>query len=97
MAPRKPKSDVDESKIREAAYQIWEEEGRPQGRDYHHWLAAEARMKAINATKPKAAVKLDQDSKAAAKPKPAAKPAAKATAKPAAKPKAAPRKKPSAS
>lgn len=27
--------------IRTRAYQIWEEEGRPHGRDHHHWVRAE--------------------------------------------------------
>lgn len=27
--------------IRTRAYQIWEEEGRPHGRDHHHWTRAE--------------------------------------------------------
>ncbi|MBI4488263.1 MAG: DUF2934 domain-containing protein [Deltaproteobacteria bacterium] len=31
-----------EEEIRLIAYQIWEEEGRPQGRDVEHWLKAEA-------------------------------------------------------
>jgi len=28
--------------IRLMAYQIWEDEGRPEGRDLDHWLRAEA-------------------------------------------------------
>jgi hypothetical protein len=28
-------------RIREHAYQIWEEQGRPEGRDREHWHAAE--------------------------------------------------------
>jgi hypothetical protein len=31
-----------ESQTRESAYAIWEAEGRPEGRDVEHWLAAEA-------------------------------------------------------
>ncbi len=31
-----------EEEIRLIAYQIWEEEGRPQGRDVENWLKAEA-------------------------------------------------------
>lgn len=31
-----------EHRVRERAYQIWEEEGRPQGRDAHHWQQAAA-------------------------------------------------------
>lgn len=34
---------ADEAAIRERAYFLWEEEGRPSGRDTEHWLrAAEA-------------------------------------------------------
>lgn len=29
-----------ERRIRERAYSIWEEEGRPEGRDVEHWLRA---------------------------------------------------------
>jgi hypothetical protein len=32
--------DVDETKIRERAYQLWEDEGRPEGRHEHHWFQA---------------------------------------------------------
>ena len=31
-----------EDEIRVIAYNIWEEEGRLDGRDYEHWLRAEA-------------------------------------------------------
>jgi hypothetical protein len=33
-----------EQAIRERAYAIWEEEGRPQGRDVDHWLRAETEI-----------------------------------------------------
>jgi hypothetical protein len=33
-----------EQAIRERAYAIWEEEGRPDGRDLDHWLRAEAKI-----------------------------------------------------
>jgi hypothetical protein len=33
-----------EQAIRERAYAIWEEEGRPEGRHLDHWLAAEAEI-----------------------------------------------------
>jgi Protein of unknown function (DUF2934) len=33
-----------EQAIRERAYAIWEEEGRPDGRDQDHWLRAEAEI-----------------------------------------------------
>lgn len=29
-----------EAEIQHAAYLIWVEEGRPEGRDFEHWLAA---------------------------------------------------------
>ena len=35
-----------EEKIRRRAYEIWEEEGRPQFRDHDHWLRAEAELAA---------------------------------------------------
>lgn len=76
MAPDKSDpAKSDEHKIRETAYQIWEAEGCPQGRDYHHWLAAEARVRAEAASKPKTAVKPGRAAKPA-KPR-----ATKATAK----------------
>ena len=34
----------DEHAIREAAYYIWEHEGRPQGRALEHWLRAMAKI-----------------------------------------------------
>lgn len=40
---RKPKpiiADPTESDIQHAAYLLWIEEGRPDGRDFEHWLAA---------------------------------------------------------
>jgi Protein of unknown function (DUF2934) len=33
-----------EQVIRERAYAIWEEEGRPRGRDLDHWLRAETEI-----------------------------------------------------
>lgn len=32
---------MDEQKIREAAYRLWEKEGKPQGQDLEHWFTAE--------------------------------------------------------
>jgi hypothetical protein len=32
-------------KIRQRAYEIWEREGRPHGRDRIHWLRAEAEIR----------------------------------------------------
>jgi hypothetical protein len=33
-----------EEKIRQRAYELWEQEGRPGGRDRAHWLQAEAEI-----------------------------------------------------
>jgi hypothetical protein len=35
-----------ERRIRERAYQIWLDEGKPQGRDKEHWRQAEAQIDA---------------------------------------------------
>ncbi|VVO72196.1 hypothetical protein PS862_01390 [Pseudomonas fluorescens] len=32
---------MDKQKIREAAYLLWEKEGKPQGQDLEHWFTAE--------------------------------------------------------
>ena len=36
--------DTSEQAIRERAYAIWEEEGRPEARHLDHWLRAEAEI-----------------------------------------------------
>ena len=36
-------------RIRERSYQIWEQEGRPEGRHLDHWLQAEQELVAENA------------------------------------------------
>lgn len=75
------------------AYEIWEAEGRPSGRDMEHWMKAELEIGAKKTkAKAKPAAKKPAAKKAAAKKptakKPAAKkPAAKAKAKAPAKPK----------
>lgn len=38
-------NDHDE-RIRQRAHEIWEEEGRPEGREYSHWLRARAEIRA---------------------------------------------------
>ena len=85
-------------RILKKAYEIWEAEGRPSGRDMEHWVQAEVALAAKKA-KPKAKAKPKPKAKAKAKAKPAAKakakPKAKAKAKPAAKAKATTRKAPS--
>lgn len=37
--PLKPDS-IREQRIRERAYQLWEQDGRPHGRDWDHWERA---------------------------------------------------------
>ena len=39
-----------EQAIGERAYAIWEEEGRPEGRDLDHWLRAEADLDLSSST-----------------------------------------------
>ncbi len=39
-----------EHKIRELAYEIWQGDGRPSGRDVQHWLAAERQIEAGDIT-----------------------------------------------
>ena len=57
---------VDEKRIREFAYQIWESEGKPEGREEEHWDKAR-KLAEAEALAPKAPPR----KKAAAKPKPA--------------------------
>lgn len=55
-----------EDKIRELAYQIWEEEGCPHGRDAEHWNMAQQRLLEAEA-KPAKAKKAPAKKKAAPK------------------------------
>jgi len=70
-------SPVDDGQIREAAYYLWLDAGRPEGRALEHWQQA---SDALAATKAKPARKAAKP-KAAAKPKSAAKPKATTTTK----------------
>ena len=54
-----------ESLIRERAYTIWEETGRPMGRDTDHWFQA-AKEIAVTIPPPGAVTKLRQAAKATA-------------------------------
>ncbi len=36
--------------IRDLAYRLWEEEGRPEGREAEHWLDAERRFQNVQPT-----------------------------------------------
>lgn len=38
-------SAVDEDRIRERAHEIWQEEGRPEGRADEHWRRAEGELR----------------------------------------------------
>jgi len=62
------------------AYEIWEAEGRPLGRDMEHWIKAEMLIAAKN-TKKKAKPAAKKKAPAKAKAKPVAKAKAKAPAK----------------
>lgn len=64
---------VDEKRIREFAYQIWESEGKPAGQEDRHWDMAR-KLAEAEALAPKAAPR----KKAAAKPKAPAEPKAAA-------------------
>lgn len=35
---------LSEAEIARVAYEIWEEEGRPEGRDLEHWMLARKRL-----------------------------------------------------
>lgn len=37
---------ISDAAVAERAYGIWEQEGRPEGREIEHWLRAEAEMRA---------------------------------------------------
>ena len=80
---------VEEKRIREFAYQIWESEGKPEGHEARHWemarKLAEAEAlapKASTAKKPKASV----SAKPKTEPAPTASKAATAKSEPAKKP-----------
>ena len=52
------------ARIRQRAYEIWEDEGRPEGRERIHWLRAEAefreRLCASRITNPGARLRLQK-------------------------------------
>lgn len=33
-------AELDDTKVRDLAYQLWEQDGRPDGKDHHYWHAA---------------------------------------------------------
>ena len=62
-----------ERRIRDRAYSIWEEEGRPEGRDVDHWLRAAQEIAAeVHGEEPPAKGKAGGRGKSAAKAEPAA-------------------------
>lgn len=69
---------ADKDKVSQLAYQIWQEEGCPEGQDMEHWLRAEAMAGgAVPAPVPVKSAK----AKGPAKPKAPAKAVSKAKAK----------------
>lgn len=70
---------INEDTIRQTAYQIWIDEGRPEGKADIHWLQAIATLEAT--AKPARKRAAPKKAAAAAKPAAAKKPAAKKTAK----------------
>jgi hypothetical protein len=49
-----PRITKKEAEIGLRAYRIWEAEGRPHGKDFEHWLRAEAELSAAKGGKGKA-------------------------------------------
>ncbi|MGS7252296.1 DUF2934 domain-containing protein [Pseudomonas anuradhapurensis] len=76
---------VDEKRVREFAYQIWESEGKPEGQESRHWDMAR-KLAEAEALAPEAKPKAAGKTKVAAKPKAAAAPKAPAEPKVAALP-----------
>jgi hypothetical protein len=72
---------IDEATIRETAYLIWLDEGRPEGRDRDHWLRAIDALKTSKPKARKAAGKAKTTAKSTAKPAQAAKARSKAKTK----------------
>lgn len=68
-----------DARIKDLAFRLWDQHGRPDGRDLEFWLKAEAQIDAPVKVAPKA--KAAPKSKAAA-PMPAVKPAARVKAAP---------------
>lgn len=46
-----------EDQVRERAYQLWEQSGRPHGQELDHWLSAEAELKPARKGRAKAGAK----------------------------------------
>ena len=72
---------IDEATIRETAYLMWLDEGRPEGRDREHWLRAIDTLKSSKPKTRKASGKAKTTAKSPAKPARAAKARTKGKAK----------------
>ncbi|VEF11946.1 Protein of uncharacterised function (DUF2934) [Pseudomonas fluorescens] len=58
---------MDEQEIREAAYRLWEKQGKPQGQELEHWFTAEKTGDKEDSSKPASELKLsDVDPKSVA-------------------------------
>lgn len=44
--------EIDESWVRHRAHEIWEKQGRPEGKDFDHWCAAMEEFRAQKTTEP---------------------------------------------
>ena len=44
MPETEPSAETQRQQIAKRAYALWEQEGRPDGRDLDHWLQAEAEL-----------------------------------------------------
>lgn len=50
---------MDEQEIREAAYRLWEKQGKPQGQELEHWFTAEKSVVEEDSHKPGSDLTLD--------------------------------------
>lgn len=46
---------IDEGAVRQRAYAIWEAEGRPDGREWDHWVRASEEVRDSGSVKPRRA------------------------------------------
>jgi hypothetical protein len=69
--------DTADQRIRERAYQIWQDEGQPEGRAHDHWAKAHAELADVRQETAKPAGKRAAGA-SSTKAKPGKKPAAKA-------------------
>ncbi|HVE09344.1 MAG TPA: DUF2934 domain-containing protein [Paraburkholderia sp.] len=55
--------DLIEQQIRERAYQLWQQDGSPEGRSDEYWDKAQRQVQAEGAGQPDGAISADQSSK----------------------------------